>query len=223
MTSALPLNFPLFSWLAAALRPQASQAGNSAPSTPTTREDKVVAFVDPDEYTRIVDQFYRPLYLFALSLARNEHDAWDLTHDTFLKWVGHQHRIRDRARTKTWLFTTLYRQFLDHARKRGRHATFEADTGAPPEAMPSNAAPATVPDARSLDRAHVMRLLQGLPENYRAAITLFYLEDCSYKEIARILDVRIGTVMSRLARGRQLLADRLEQAPSAPSPSTSES
>lgn len=210
---AIPL--PVFGFLAAWGAPQANTTSAPPPRparTDTEKADKVVAFRNPDEYERVVDLHYRSLYLFALSLSRNEHDAWDLTHDTFVKWVHHQHRIRDRDRTKTWLFTTLYRQFLDQTRRKGRHSHFDGDEVPAAESL-HDAPPPAVPDARAVDRAQMMRLLQALPEKYRAPITLFYLEDCSYKEIARILDIRIGTVMSRLSRAKALLAERLEDTP----------
>jgi RNA polymerase sigma factor (sigma-70 family) len=200
----------LASWI------QTADALFSAPREEADVEgDKVVEFASHQEYEDIVEKHYRSLYLFALSLARNEHDAWDLTHETMVKWVKQNHRIRDRSKTKTWLFTTLYRTFLDLARKRVRHDSFDAsdDSATPVQLMTHDA-----PDARKVDRERVLVLLQGLPEKFRAPLTLFYLEDCSYREIAEILSIRPGTVMSRLSRAKAMLAERIEGAPPPPPP-----
>jgi|TARA_B110000438_G_C15708629_1_gene604295 hypothetical protein len=68
----------------------------------------VVPFCDEQEYERVVDQYYKLLYVFALSLTKSEHDAWDLTHDTYARWARSQHKIKDKSKTKSWLFSTLY-------------------------------------------------------------------------------------------------------------------
>ena len=62
-----------------------------------------------DTFRQLVDQYYAPLFRFALSLARSEADACDLTQQTFYLWARHGHALRDLAKAKTWLFTTLYR------------------------------------------------------------------------------------------------------------------
>jgi RNA polymerase sigma factor (sigma-70 family) len=213
MTFALPRFFAWpTGWFATA--PSAlswnlpASSRNPDSRTPSPKVENIVEFAPPADYGQIVEQHYRSLYLFALSLARNEHDAWDLTHETMLKWVHHHHRIRDRAKTKTWLFTALYRTFLDLARRRRRHDPHDP-IGEVFASLPD--AVHEVPAARSLDQARVMALLGGLPERLRAPLTLFYLEDCSYHEIARILSIRPGTVMSRLSRAKAVLAERIER------------
>lgn len=200
-------------WMHACADALFSARNKAAKSEP----EKIIRFASHREYEDVVEQHYRSLYLFALSLARNEHDAWDLTHETMVKWVHHHHKIRDRSKTKTWLFTTLYRTFLDLARKRGRHDSIDPDENAPTK---TQLATHEVPDARAVDRARVMSLLQGLPEKFRAPLTLFYLEDCSYREIAHILSIRPGTVMSRLSRAKAMLAERIERSSENPSSSS---
>src|SRR4051794_35028661 len=70
-----------------------------------------------DQFEAIVREHYEALFRFALSLARAESDAWDLTQQTFYAWAMKGHQLRDASRVKTWLFTTLHRAFLV-ARKR---------------------------------------------------------------------------------------------------------
>ena len=147
-----------------------------------------------------------PLYRFGLSLSRKESDAADLTQQTFLLWATKGHQLRDESKVKTWLFTSLYREFLGRRRQQDRFVESEDS----PEPITAQAVPAAV--MNQLDGDIVSRALLDLEEIYRAPLTLFYLQQHSYKEIAETLDVPIGTVMSRIARGkaqlRKALADR---------------
>src|SRR5271165_5065798 len=69
------------------------------------------------DFEEIVDRFYAMLYRFALSLARNEADASDLTQQTFSIWASKGHLLRDNSKVKSWLFTTLYREFISNRRR----------------------------------------------------------------------------------------------------------
>jgi RNA polymerase sigma-70 factor (ECF subfamily) len=108
--------------------------------------------------------------------------------------------LREQSKVKTWLFTSLYREFLRGERKRGRECGSEdqlPDVECPPLAV------------NSLDGDIVVRALLDLEEIYRAPLSLFYLQEHSYKEIANILDLPVGTVMSRISRGKARLRERL--------------
>ncbi|MBA2241518.1 MAG: RNA polymerase sigma factor [Chthoniobacterales bacterium] len=154
------------------------------------------------EFERLVEEFYMPLYRFGLSLSRHQSDASDLTQQTFWAWAKKGHQLRDRSRAKTWLFTTLYREFL--ARK--RHADRFVETEDASQFEPLHVA-STVVD--SLDAATVQEALHALNDRYRAPVTLFYMKQHSYREIAEILEIPIGTVMSRISRGKAELRTRL--------------
>jgi RNA polymerase sigma-70 factor, ECF subfamily len=146
-------------------------------------------------FENIVKEFYEPLYKFAFSLTRAEADACDLTQQTFYVWASKGHQLRDESKIKTWLFTTLHRAFLQSRRREIRfphHQLNEADDDLP------LADPVMV---NELDWGEVLGALSRVEEHYQAVVALFYLEECSYKEIADILEVPIGTVKSRLARG----------------------
>lgn len=157
-------------------------------------------------FTRLVDAHYTPLYRFALSLARNPADAGDLVQQTFYIWATKGHALREAAKAKTWLFTTLYREFL-RGRRRDARATSLEDL--PPG---GELASEDVDRISRLDAAVVVAALQEVDEVFRAPLTLFYLEELSYAEIAATLDVPIGTVMSRLSRGKAQLRAVLAQA-----------
>ena len=147
----------------------------------------------------LVDQHYGALYRFGLSLAGNADAASDLVQQTFFLWAEKGHQLRDPSKAKSWLFTTLYREYLGTYRRAKNHPQVELDdtTGELPVISPEVFA--------NMDGSAVVTALASLDEVFRAPLTLFYLQDVSYKEIAGILEVPIGTVMSRLSRGKEQL------------------
>ena len=160
------------------------------------------------DFESVVARYYEPLYQFAFSLTRTEADACDLTQQTFYVWATKGHQLRDVSKVKTWLFTTLHRSFLESRRRQTRFPHHELDETSPE--LPA-LSPASV---NQLDSARVLEALAQVDEIYQAPVALFYLEDCSYKEIAEILNVPMGTVKSRMARGiaqlQTILADGYE-------------
>ena len=157
-----------------------------------------------EAFTRLVDAQYAALYRFALSLARNTADAGDLVQQTFFIWATKGESLRDAAKAKSWLFTTLYREFLRGRRRDARATSIEE---LPPGEQ--DIAAEDVDRVARLDAAAVMAALQSVDDVFRAPLTLFYLDALSYLEIAEALDVPIGTVMSRLSRGKAQLRTML--------------
>ena len=150
---------------------------------------------------------YEPLFRFAISLTQREAEARDLTQQTFTQLAERLDTIRDTTKVKSWLFTTLYRLFIDDTRRRQRHP--ELELGAAELELP-----VSLPEGGSnLDAAAVRAALLQVKEEFRAPLVLFYLEQHSYREIAELLGIEIGTVMSRLSRGRALLRKILESPP----------
>ena len=114
---------------------------------------------------------------------------------TFYVWATQGHRLRDRNKVKSWLFTILHREFLNIRKRAVRFPHFElSDVN---EELPT-ISPEVV---NTLDAARVLKSLDQVQEPYRAALSLFYMEDYSYKEIADILEIPLGTVRSRISRG----------------------
>ena len=148
-----------------------------------------------DQFEAIVCDHYEPLYRFAMSLTRTESDARDLTQQTFYVWATKGHQLRDISKAKTWLFTTLHRTFLAAQRKQLRFPHDDLE-------KVSEQLPVFFPElADHVDSSQALFALARVDEVYQAAVALFYLDDCSYKEIAEILAVPMGTVKSRIARG----------------------
>src|SRR5882762_7314365 len=128
----------------------------------------------PDEaFRQLVDTYYTALYRFALSLAKNSSDAGDLTQQTFFVWATKGHQLRDVSKVKTWLFTTLYREFLEKKRRQTRFPHFELSEVN--DDLP-RVSPVTI---YQLDSNAVLQALSKLDETFQAPLTLFYLEDCS--------------------------------------------
>ena len=147
------------------------------------------------DFESLVARFYESLYQFAFSLTRTEADACDLTQQTFYVWACKGHQLRDKSKVKTWLFTTLYREFLETRRKQTRFPHYELSQVT--SELPT-ISPATV---NQMDSTQVLHSLAQADELFRAPLALFYLEEYSYNEIAEILGVPLGTVKSRIARG----------------------
>lgn len=151
------------------------------------------------DFEILVRDYYQALYRFGLSLACNSADACDLTQQTFALWADRGHQLRDSSKVKTWLFTTLYREFLATRRKAVRfpqHELSEVESELP------------VQDPRQIERLsgrEVMEALEQVDDIFRTPLVLFYVDDNSYSDIAAILDIPIGTVMSRISRGKQQL------------------
>lgn len=158
------------------------------------------------DFDKLVADYYAPLYQFAFSLTRDEPEACDLVQQTFYIWAAKGHQLRDATKVKTWLFTTLHREFLGARRRQSRFPHVDLENAA--EELPT-ISPANI---NQLDSAQLLEALDRLDEIYRAPVALFYLQDNSYNEIAEILDVPLGTVKSRLTRGlsklHQLLTDK---------------
>jgi RNA polymerase sigma factor (sigma-70 family) len=185
--------------------------GNSVAENPTACD-----------FEQIVTHHYEALYRFAFNLTQTEADAKDLTQQTFYIWAIKGHQLRDGSKVKSWLFTTLHREFLNMRRKVVRFPHFQL-------VEEDEESPAVSPDAiNALDAAQIVTLLREVAEPYQAPLSLFYLEEYSYKEIAEILDIALGTVQSRISRGmaqlKQLIFrdEGLQRHRTLPKPGTTE-
>ena len=161
----------------------------------------------PREFEQIVDSLYADLYRFAYSLARNEADACDLTQQTFAILAQKGNSVRELGKCKSWLFTALYREFIKQGKRSSRVVSMpETDL----ELSLSEARPA---DPHLGEHTELLEALAGLEESHRAILTLFYLDDYSYKTISESLDIPIGTVMSRLSRAKDALRAKMKGPP----------
>ncbi len=146
------------------------------------------------------------LYGMALRLTQNGTDAEDLVQETYLKAFRFAARFEEGTNMRAWLFTILTNTFRNRRRDAGRDPV-AVDSEAVEEAM-AQPDGQNSPEQRLLDSAldaDVQAALDRLPEAFRQAVWLRDVEDFTYAEIAEMVEVPIGTVMSRISRGRRLL------------------
>ena len=160
----------------------------------------------PNPFEQFVEAHYQAAYRFALSLCCHEADASDLTQQVFCIAQEKFHQVREASKQKSWLFTIMAREFRRGRRQRATHPHHSL------ELVEDELPLTTVDHATVIDSHDLLGTLLGLEEHYRVPLSLFYLEQLSYKEIAEAIDVPIGTVMSRLARGKELLRQSLVDA-----------
>jgi RNA polymerase sigma-70 factor (ECF subfamily) len=157
------------------------------------------------EFEKLVRLYYRDLYRFGLSLTGSEADAADLTQETFYIWANKGHQLQKAASVKSWLFTTLHREFLKTCRRRSRFSHQPIDEST--EDLPNVPADCV----ERVDSRTLLRILGEIAEDFRAPLVLYYVEDLSYKEIADVLALPLGTVQSRISRAKIQLLRRLNQ------------
>ena len=166
------------------------------------------------------------LYRTALRLTRVPADAEDLVQETYLKAFRAADRFEPGTNLRAWLFTILHNTARNRVRDRARDTvaidseTVDRAADAPPPGSLSTFV--ETPESlllRDTMAPELQAALDALPSTFRQAVWLRDVEEFSYAEIAGMLDIPIGTVMSRISRGRRLLYDRL--APSPPSPNAS--
>jgi RNA polymerase sigma-70 factor (ECF subfamily) len=160
--------------------------------------------VDP-EFEKLVKLYYRDLYRFGFSLTRSEADACDLTQQTFYIWANKGHQLKNLANVKSWLFTTLHREFLQSCRRR---ASFSDE---PINEVAQNLPHVSADVVNRMDAQTMLEVLGQIDEDYRAPLVLYYSEDLPYKEIADVLEIPLGTVQSRIARAKTHLFQRLTE------------
>jgi RNA polymerase sigma-70 factor (ECF subfamily) len=164
-----------------------------------------------DEFTREALSYVDSLFGTALRLTRRPADADDLVQDTYLKAFRAASQFQRGTNMKAWLFTILHNTFRNMRRHDGRNpidVDSEFVEQAPAHA-PHDYSPEDLLTRATLD-ADLQAALDGLPEGFRQAVWLRDVEELTYAEIAGVLGVPIGTVMSRISRGRRALYERLQ-------------
>ena len=173
-----------------------------------------VAGEAPMDWQSIVDQHSDRVFRLALRLTGNRHDAEDLTQEVFVRVFRSLHTYQPGT-FEGWLHRITTNLFLDQARRKQR-IRFDALSDERAERLTSASA---APDAAYADRTFdddVELALASLPPEFRAAVVLCDVEGLSYQEIADIMDAKLGTVRSRIHRGRAMLREALaHRAPAA--------
>jgi RNA polymerase sigma-70 factor (ECF subfamily) len=173
---------------------------------------------DPATFSELAMPYMGPLYSAALRMTRNPADAEDLVQETYLRAYRAFDSFQEGTNLKAWLYRILTNTFINQYRaaKRRPEQTDIEDVedlylyrrlGGLEAAMAGRSPETEV--LEGIPDAEVKEALESLPEQFRMAVLLADVEGFAYKEIADILDIPIGTVMSRLHRGRKQLQKRL--------------
>lgn len=153
---------------------------------------------------RLVDEHYAALFRYAYRLCGCAADAEDLTQEAFCKAQLNLTQLREPDRAKAWLFSILRNAYLHRLRADRNQRCVSLDgIGELPEPSPEPLPP--------VDPERLQEALNELPEVFRTPVILFYFGDFSYRDIAEQMDLPLGTVMSRLARAKARLRERLLQ------------
>ena len=155
---------------------------------------------DTDAFGELVTKYLTNIFNMIYGIVGNENDAWDLAQEAFLKAWRSIHRFQRRSSFYTWLYRITMNVTLDSLRRRCRRSEVELD-----DAIPSFLPSPGVNCERAEIREQVYGALAQLTPEHRSVIVLKEIEDLQYSEIAEILNVSIGTVMSRLFYGRKKL------------------
>lgn len=155
----------------------------------------------PQSVKRLVDEYYVALFRYAYRLTGSSTDAEDLTQEAFCKAQQNFSQLRDASRAKPWLFRILRNAYLHRIRAERHHNCISLDGIDVPDALPD--------PLPNIDPERLQKALNDLPEAFRTPIILYYFDDFGYRDIAEQMDLPIGTVMSRLARAKAHLRDRL--------------
>ena len=168
----------------------------------------------PDAFSADVLTYLEPLYGAALRLTRNRADAEDLVQDTVVKALRFSDRFTPGTNLKAWLYTILHNTWRNRRRDAARDSVEIDSTRVDAAAQrPDGPAAFDTPERillrKTLD-GDLQAALDDMPEAFREAVWLRDVDEFSYAEIAEMLGVPIGTVMSRISRGRRLLFERLQ-------------
>ncbi len=156
-----------------------------------------------DAFGILVERYERAVYHLCLRTTRDAEEARDCTQEAFLKAFRSLRTFKPGAKFSTWIFSIAYHACCDRLGARKRFTDAELPDRADP-------APGPAAVAEAQDDAHALRsAIDTLPEKYRAVITLYHLQGRQYEEIARVLELPMGTVKTHLFRAKDLLRKAL--------------
>ena len=153
-----------------------------------------------EAFGELVTKYRAKIYTMLYGMVRNENDAWDLAQEGFLQAWRSIHKFEGRSSFYTWLYRLTVNLAIASLRRKGRRVEVELDD-AIPSSLPSPRANYRLTEIRQ----HINAALAQLTPEHRAVIVLKEIEDLQYHEIAEILGISVGTVMSRLFYGRKKL------------------
>lgn len=208
----------------------ANTVGNfaGAMAAPRQREDEIAIVAELKSgseaaYEWLIAHYHQPIYSLVYRMLNDAADASDTTQEVFLKVFRGIHRFHGDSSLKTWLYRIALHEAANHKRWWSRHKGHETsmecsacgddtDTSAfaLKDSLVDRAASPFEDAAHEEVRLKVEQELNQIAEPYKTVVVLRDIEDLSYEEIAEVLEISLGTVKSRLVRGREALRKRLE-------------
>jgi RNA polymerase sigma factor (sigma-70 family) len=159
----------------------------------------------------LVDKFKNLVWHLVLRMINQQEDAEDICQEVFMRVFRDIGKFRGESKLSTWIGTITYNTCIDHLRKKGREKTYATDD------LGTILAGKISPDSASsrVDKAYlkniVHKIIEAMPVHYRTVITLYHLEEMSYREIEEITGMPEGTIKSYLSRSRQILREKIMQ------------
>lgn len=173
--------------------------------------------MDSRAFAELIARAGDKAYNFAYRLAGNESDARDLVQEAFARALEHAETYDPARAFDSWLLRILHNIFLDARRRHAHSRTVSLDAPAPvaqgrwEDLLPGQEPPPVEELARRESVDLLQKALDRLPATYRSSIALCDIEGLSYEQIARVMDVPVGTVRSRIHQGRLLLREAYDE------------
>ena len=184
---------------------QISKLAHTIPLFPKTKRT-------PEKFWELADVHMNFLYNMALRYAGNRYDAKDLVQETFYVGLKKFYQLREERKFKSWLFAILRNTYLKNRRQEGKFLKSEYEDGTDYIRLLENAAEHIDVETayeQKIKSAQIQELLNELPEKQKSPLLLYYISGMTYHEISETLEVPMGTVMSRLSRGKQILKKKV--------------
>lgn len=169
---------------------------------------------DPSAFNRLMETHERRMYAVALRMCANREDAQDCLQEAMLRIYRSISSFKSQSSFATWVYRITMNTCLDELRKKKNKQNTSLDSlldmGWSPQDETSSPERQTIQEEA---RQYLHKAIQTLPEDMRSAIVLRDIQGLTYEEIAQALDINVGTIKSRISRGREKLREKLKQKP----------